>query len=648
VSRVARVLLDTPLPQLDHLFDYSIPDSLADEAEVGRLVSVPLRGGKRFCDAYVVELVDTSDFSGSLQPIEKVISGLPILQPESLALARRIADRQAGSAIDVLRLLVPPRYVRAEKAFLASLQTATAQSDSPAPFETAAAGWAPGAGERFVVSAEPRLAQLNSGNWVPAWATMFARLAGEQVAQGKSAVLVVPDFRDIESVHAALVDAALGDVIVRTDSAQSGQERYVGYLRSLGAAPVIVLGNRSAALAPASNLGLIALWDDGDDNFVEPLAPYAHARDVSLVRQSMTDAALVLASHSMSTDCARLVAIDYATHVQISHRRPAVIATDLTRDEDASPARIPTAAWLGAKEAIARGPVLVQVASPGFAPALACGQCRERARCQECAGPVAYKTNNSHPSCRWCGSIASKWVCRECGSLELRPIASGSERTADELGRAFPGAQVIVADGNHVITSVPKKPVLVVSTPGAEPLAEGGYAAVVLLDGERMRGRESLRVNEVALRNWSNAVALGSDDAITYLSGSGDVLGAVMQSWSQPNFALEELQDRQALRLPPAVRLVSVSGPSADVRNACDALSDVPSLKVLGPIGISDGASRALVTCDYKVSDQVATILRAEVIQAATRSRRVATRENEAQRVLRLKIRFDDPSIDSF
>jgi primosomal protein N' (replication factor Y) len=652
-GRVARVLLDTPLPQLDHLFDYLIPEAIASNVEPGRLVSVPLRGGKRMCNAYVVEVESESSFTGQLQAIDKVISGLPILGSQSIDLARAVADRQAGSAIDVLRLIVPPRYVRAEKAFIAGLAQGDGSSEPrpsapPGSRPAAYSNWALHAGGRYVVSAEPTVVEVDQGRWVPSWAVLFAALAAEKLSAGESSILLTPDFRDIESLVLALEAAGLSDFILRSDTQQSGQDRFRNYLRSLQDEPVIVVGNRSAALAPVPELGLIAVWDDGDPLYAEPLAPYAHTRDVALVRQRDSEAVLVLASHAMSTDAARLVAVGYADHVIPAEvMRPNISATDLLRDQDSAPARIPSRGWLGAKEALAQGPVLVQVASPGFAPALACAACRERARCRECAGPLAFAHRSSDPACRWCGRIAAAWTCASCGSPQIKAIASGAERTADEIGRAFPGTRIIVADGEHIHTSVPNEAVVVIATPGAEPVAVGGYAAILLLDGERLRSRENLRVNEDVVRTWSNTAALARLGAPVFIAGSGEYLGRVMENWAQADFALEELRDRQALRLPPAVRLATVCGPVSEVRAALESVSGIDSIQVRGPVTGAEGMSRAFVTCDYRASDQLAKTLRAEVIQAATRSRRVSTRENAAARVLRLKIRFDDPAIDS-
>ena len=674
-GRVARVLLDTPLPQLDHPFDYRIPAALAGTVTAGMRVAVPLRGGTRFADGFVIECVDTAEFPGELGDIESVVSLVPVLTASTYALARAVADRQAGSVIDVLRLAIPPRYVRAEKAYLATkLAKEAADSESKEPVTTAQAGgvssresfgsggdaqpehaltgfagWSPEVGEKYIVDVPAHVVELSTGEWVPSWALLLAELAGQHLSGGNSSILAVPDFRDIDVLEKALIALGLQSVLCRVDAKQTGQQRYLTYLRCLEPVPCIVLGNRSAPLTPVHNLGLVALWDDGDESFREPLAPYAHARDVALMRQQADSATLVLAGHTRSTEAQRLVSVGWAREITGSDGyHPNVVLSDQqTASEDARHARIPSQALLAARAAAKVGPILIQVSSPGYASALACTRCRERARCNQCSGPLGATRKGAPPTCRWCGMLASAWACPTCNNTALKPLSPGTEGTADELGRVFPGVKVIVADGSHSIQNVDVTPSLVIATPGAEPLAEGGYGAILLLDGERMRMRENLRVNEDVIRHWSNASALAAKDATVYLVGAGDELGAIMTRWTQPEFAKRELADRHALRLPPAVRVVSVSGPLADVTTTCETVSTHSGVRVLGPVGTGEGNSRALVTFDYRDGDVIATALRASVIQSATRGTRRVKRPDQPKRVLRLRVRFDDTDIDS-
>ena len=660
MGRVARVLLDTPLPQLDHPFDYRIPDALDAAIQAGVRVTVPLRGGSRFVDGFVLERAENPEFPGELGDIASVISPIPVLTAATYALARTIADRQAGSVIDVLRLAIPPRYVRAEKAYLAA--RLTANTDAPPAAHPAArpaqkglsnltsfASWQPQPGGKYVVSAPARVVETSLGDWVPAWAELFSELARNALDRGESSILTVPDYRDIDVLIAALHSAKLGDSICRVDAKQTGAQRYLTFLRCLEPRPCIIVGNRSAPLTPAHNLSLIALWDDGDENLGEPLAPYAHARDVALVRQQATNATLVLAGHTRSTEAQRLVSVGWAEEVVgDDNYAPRIEQADQqTAEVDARHARIPAMALLAARAAAKLGPVLVQVSSPGFSSALACTRCAERARCNQCSGPLQTARKGSPPTCRWCGFLASTWTCPTCHNRELKPVSPGSEGTAEDLGRAFPAVKIIVADGNHSIQRVDNTPALIIATPGAEPLAAGGYRLVLLLDGERLRMRENLRVNEDVIRHWSNAAALAATDATVFLVGAGDRLGDVMTAWSQAQFAKHELADRHALRLPPAIRVVSVTGPLADTTETCQSVAHLPGVRVLGPVGTGDGNSRAVVTFDYRDGEVMASSLRASVIQSATRGSRRVKRPDQPKRVLRLRVRFDDTDIDS-
>ncbi len=108
-----------------------------------------------------------------------------------------------------------------------------------------------------------------------------------------------------------------------------------------------------------------------------------------------------------------------------------------------------------------------------------------------------------------CGRPAADHRCPECGDTRMRAAVVGARRTAEELGRAFPGVVVRTSGGDNVLDIVSDKPALIVSTPGAEPVAEGGYSAALLLDTWLLLARPDLRAPEEAVRRWFNAAALG-------------------------------------------------------------------------------------------------------------------------------------------
>jgi primosomal protein N' (replication factor Y) len=654
-ARIARVLIDTPLPQLDRLFDYAIPPALAGQVVPGVRVTAPLRAEGRLADGLVVEVGETSDFAGALAQLESVVSPARVLAPEVWALARRVADRHAGSANDVLRLAIPPRSVAVERKWLAQGSGAAVPQAAPAigGYEAGALEAAVDAGARLAVRSLPGLVELPDGSWVGRWAVTLAEAAVRAVAGGRSAILAVPDYRDQEQLEAALRVLAPAEAVASLDARRSNAQRYAAFLSCLGETPRIIVGNRSVVYAPAARLGLLALYDDGDPLFAEPLAPYAHARDVALVRQQQQGGALIFAGHTRSVEVQRLVELGYLSDLApVPLVTPKVVPTAAQQHHAGDGGRVPSAAFRTAGEALLAGPVLVQVARPGYVSRVACRRCGQAARCTNCAGPLRLTSARAVPSCAWCGKLAGDWACSECGGTGYRMVTRGSGRTAEELGRAFPGTRVIVSDGERPLTRVEGEPrTLVVATRGAEPIAAGGYAAVILLDGERMLQRESLHVGDDCLRWWSNAAALAAPGAPTVLVGVGGPLAQALTLWQQHAYAAAQLQDRRVLGFPPAVRVASVTGRPAAVQAALEALDGVAVRDVLGPAPVvaegprasEEGLVRAIVRFDYAHGDAVAAALRGALVRQATGGRRPPRRRGRAAPTLRVKL--DDPDI---
>jgi len=646
---VARVLVDSPLPQLDQLFDYSVPDRLRDQAKPGVRVRVPLRTGGRIANGWLVELADTSAFGGALSELEDVVSEVPQLTPDVWALARAVADRAAGNASDVLRLAIPNRYVRVERSWVAAPGDPGPLPEAPPAIHGAPSGRVEAGierGERMSLAADPRPLRLPSGEWVGAWAVTLAQAAAHALAADRSSIVIVPDYRDQEQLEAALAALVDPSRVLRTDARQPGGDRYRAFLDATRDPARIIIGNRSTVYAPAARLGLIALWDDGDALLAEPLAPGVHPRDAALVRQEQSGAALLFASHTRSVEVERLIGLGWVHAIEPAGQvRPRVVLTEQQSTPEPGSARIPSSAWRLAQEAVRAGPVLVQVARPGNAPLLACARCHESAHCAACGGTLVVPRSGGTPRCVLCGTSASGWRCPVCDGTRLRAATVGASRTAEELGRAFPRTRVILSDGERPVLRVGDEPALVVATRGAEPIAEGGFRAVLLLDGERMLLRESLRVAEDCLRWWSNASALAAPGAQVFLVGVGGAVATALSTWRQGEWAATELAARRALRFPPAVRVASVTASSANVARAIEAVRGIDGVDVLGPAPADDdGLERAIVRFDYGAGAGVARELRAEMIRVATERRRpVAGRPVRRPPVLR--VRFDDPDV---
>ena len=732
---VARVRVDSTLPQVDRTFDYRVPAELSEDAVPGARVRVLFNGHEM--TGYIEERAATTDWTRtSLLPLKSVLSRVPSVAPEIFALAEALADRYASTVANVLRLAVPPRIAALDKKYAPLLpgyesaylgdsapvstsdapenaapehaesepSTAAAASSAAVSSATDPYAWlaTPGAPAPFVLDPPalnpdaPDAASVFSdyengaefiedvaagaatravmtvlpGHLEHTWADVLATALAAAATSGRGAIAVVPTAKNLDLLEAALAERLPADSFVRLSSDSTPHTRYHGFVKArLGQVPVVI-GTRAAAYAPVANLGLVVCWDDGDSSLVEQRAPYCHARDVLLLRASAENTAALFAGFSMSSEAARLVRTRWASHVRapralVRDYSPRIFSTgsefELARDPLAAMARIPHLAFEHARRALARGPVLVQVARSGYIPSFSCERCRMPARCGECSGPLSVASGSSVPSCSWCGHLAQQWRCSECGFTHWRYSAAGATRTAEELGRAFPNVPVISSAGDHVRASVGPEPALVVATPGAEPVAFGGYAAALLLDADKMLRFDSLRAPEAALRRWLNAAALVRPAALegtVVTTASPSPVEQALVRWDPAWFARQELEERAQTGLPPAVRTAAVTGAEADVRAFMEEFlgsSALPErvreqLRIVGPVPLDQGYFawsesleedseeapvqgdwRTLMFFSYGIAQQVTRELR------ATRATIAALKKNVGERPVQIR-----------
>jgi len=642
---VARVCIDLPPQHLDRLFEYAVPAAMADGAQPG--VRVKVRFGAQDVDAYVIERADEAEHDGELLPIRRLVSSEPVLTPAVARLARAVADRWAGTLTDVLRLAIPARHARVEAEDeldeapavvpAAAADAWTAYRGGAAFLQHVLGGGAP----RAVWTALPGAAGLR-------WPDAIAQAVAACVLGGRGALVVVPDARDIDRVLAALVDAGVparraggrgGAVRLAADDGPAA--RYRAFLATLRGQADVVVGTRASAFAPVHDLGLVVCWDDGDALHAEPRAPYPHVREVLALRSELEGAALLVGGHGRTVEAQSLVESGWAHDVsadrptvrRLTPRVLALTSTELAREGAAAAARLPTPAWRTIRERLAEGPVLVQVPRAGYVPAVACGRCRASARCGTCHGPLGLSRADGVPTCGWCGRLATDWRCDECGGATLRSVRVGSERTAEELGRAFPGVPVRVsgarAEGG-VLATVRDAPAVVVSTPGAEPVAPGGYAAAVLLDAAVSTAGSALGLLPDALRRWLTAAALvrpASEGGSVLLVGDAEERATqALVRWDPNGLASRELAERAELALPPSVRMAALVG-RRDAVLAVVRRIDVPGLDVLGPVPIDQPAPAGSLEGDVRAVLRVprssgAALARAVAASMSVRSAR--------------------------
>lgn len=665
---VAQVLIDSALPHLDRLFDYLVPDELDAAARPGSRVKVRFAGQE--LAGFLVSRSAVSTSGAKLSFLGKVVSFQPVLSPEIYELAAQVAARYVGTVSDVVRLAVPPRMARVEKEFDGAAPPVgaaakTRDSSEPAPEEAvppdAFAGYSHAGAylDHLRTGGAPRAVLTSAHGYGPGgWPHQLAAVLSAVYSTGKGAIAVVPDQKDLERLEAALAAVIPSSSFVRLCAEDGPTPRYRNFLQVLHGQVKIVIGTRSAAYAPVQDLGLVMCWDDGDELHIEQRAPYQHVREVLLMRAEHSGAAVLIAGIARSTESQRLLETGWAQPIYpertlLRRCTPRVINTadsfERERDPLAVKARLPQRAWLAAQEGLLRGPVLVQVARAGYAPSISCQRCREPARCVHCQGPLAQPAQHASLSCRWCARVAADWRCPHCQGTQLRISTVGINRTAEELGRAFPAVPVISSSGDSTHSVVADTPALVVATPGAEPVAAGGYTAALLLDGDSLLRRESLRAAEETLRRWFTAAALvrpAKDGGTVVITAEDQQVVGSLVRWDPAAAAERELAERRQLALPPSVRIAALTGEAAAIEQLLERAELPAEVRMVGPAPLPAGAGPAQGvgrSAEQAQPDQLRTLLFFSYGSAAEVTGRLRAARNamSAKRLRGVNIRCD-------
>jgi primosomal protein N' (replication factor Y) len=432
------------------------------------------------------------------------------------------------------------------------------------------------------------------------------------VRAGRGVVIVVADARDLERLDRALTKALGDGRHVALKAAAGPAERYRRFLAASRHRVPVVVGTRATMFAPVARLGLVVIWDDGDDLHAEPRAPYPHARDVLLTRARLAECAALVGGFARTGEAQLLLDTGWAKEIvarreTLRSRSPAIAPTgddsQLARDPGAVTARLPSLAWQAARGALQAGaPVLVQVPRRGYLPSIACAECRTPARCPHCSGPLGLSGSRSVPSCHWCGRIAADYSCPSCSGRRLRASVTG-----------------------EILDTVRGEAALIVATPGAEPVAEGGYGAVLLLDTWALLSRADLRAAEETMRRWFSAAALARPGpaggrVVVVADGSLAPVQALLR-WDPGWFAARELAERRELGFPPAARMASLTGRAEAIAEFLDTAGLPDDVELLGPVPAADDQERMLLRVSRSRAAELARLLHEA---AAVRSARKA------------------------
>lgn len=518
---VARVLADVPFSFPDLSYDYLVPDKLDEQARVGTRVRVPFGRGR--VTAVILERRATTD-AARLRPIEKVL-GIPVLTEEIAALIEELARDHICSRHDVLRMAVPPRHARGEKSTLSL----------PAPsFPEVCAG-----------EEKPELAEVGERILACARADAVAADAARGALRaGGRALIVVPTGADIARVTSELQARLPGEPIARLAGEDSPETRYRHFISVLTGRARIVVGTRLAAYAPMEKLRVMIILDECNGALRDKHSPYLWADEV--LRRRLTGERTLLR-------------LSFPARMEAPTAPRAI-------DRTGWPTVSVAEQWSGAQVGVlpdavfqllrANETALISAPRPGYVPVLACESCAAKAVCPTCGLPMAVPEPGTPAMCRACGERI--WRC-PCGGQRLRALARGSDRLAQEIGRAFPGRSVEVVRTRGARTDAD----IVIATPGAEP--ERIFSCGVILDAAAPLATLSLNAENEAIARWARVARQIDPAGHLVLAGGAPPELADALARLGDSYRTHLLAEREALGQPPFHRWFAVSGQRVSV-----------------------------------------------------------------------------------
>ena len=536
------------VPAIDKEFDYFVPPSMTDSLTVGSMVRIGLHG--RRVGGWVVGIGVDPEPGVELRPLAKVSGWGP--SEEIIELARWAAWRWAGRTASLLRTASPATVVRA----LPRNPPRDRRTSTPTPVPVASEGLLAAVSDALGVDAAVlRLPPADDPHPVLV------------AAAGRGPLLVVgPDVATIRRLAMRLRRSGLAVAL---------QPEQWAAARAGGTS---VMGTRSAAWAPAGELGAIVLLDEHDESLQQEQAPTWHAREVLRERARRAGVPFLMISATPSLEalaCSRLVTIPRAQEragwpvVEIVDRRAAPPGEGLFSPRFVELAR-------------AGGRILCVLNRKGRARLSACGACGVIAACERCDA-AAILDEEDRLSCTRCGTTRPV-VCTACGSVRLRTLRAGVTKVREELERLLrePVAE-LTAETEAVVGGVDAR--VVVGTESALHRLDG-VTVVAFLDFDQELLAPRYRAAEQALALLGRAARLvggrpgpGRLLVQTRLPDH-EVLRAAVSA-DPTKVSAVEWERRRSLGFPPHRAIASVSGPVA--AQWIDALGRPEGVEVLGP-----------------------------------------------------------------
>lgn len=559
---VAQIWVDASVYHLDTSFSYSIPGNLSKGIHLGSIVSVPFHG--REVLGVVIGL--DSALTPGLKSISKVIGAVPLLSEPIIELIKSASLRYAAHPFDLIRSAIPDRVAGVEKNLLVQLPD----------------------NQRIPRKTFQQFLQLPPAR---SRSELMARKIKELAKTG-GVLVVLPDSREVKNLYDELRLLSITPSVL--DSQLAKADQYRNFLDIRLGRESVVIGTRSAIFAPVVNLRSLVLYNEGSEHLYERRSPGWNARDIALLRRQNEFLDIFFIGYSPSSEVARFIDEKWVEFKKVKSSLKVTTFSQIHGE------LLPSKALSLVKKSVNEGPVLFLVPTKGYAQAIRCAKCRTISRC-ECGGAHVKSSQSSPITCSHCSKASLQWQCVWCNHLVPSLQSRGIDRHSHELGLLLPGVVIHSSSSDHRIDGYISSGA-VIATPGMAPISEKGYAAVVILEGDRFLDQADMRASERVREIFFAHAALGrSGSPIVLIQDESHIIATALSTWNPMIAMRRDLEERKSLGLPPYARIAHLTMDVSEIarlKSALTAAHDEGRLplttKILGPIPSGEKSSLIL------------------------------------------------------
>ena len=422
---------------------------------------------------------------------------------------------------------------------------------------------------------------------------VYFRAIADCLKTGRSALLLVPEIA-LAAQQEVLLRARFGPEIAVFHSGLGAAERRAAFWRIRRGEARIVLGARSAVLAPVQDLGLVILDEEHDGAYKQEEAPRYRARQAAWLRARSAGAVLMLGSATPSLEATHAAERGAMTRLRLPARiagrslpevevvdmRPILRAHYRDSSRDGSrrgPLILSPMLAAALKSTVADGnQALLLLNRRGYGGRMACLRCGEIVECRRCGVALTLHRRGRLAVCHACGvGGAPPEACPGCAGDVLRSEGFGTERVEEEVSRLLPGVSVERFDrdttrarGSHARVLEAFRAGAIQVLVGTQMIAKGhDFPAVTLVGVVAADGGLGAADFRAAERTFQLLTQVAGR------AGRGESPGRVLIQTMKPDhyavtaaarqdyaaFVAVEREMRRRFRYPPFVRLASLT-----------------------------------------------------------------------------------------